>query len=43
MLGTDKKLPQIARMSDLLKRGIGVHHGGLLPIIKEVRPLLKSH
>ncbi|KAG8987538.1 hypothetical protein FRB90_003297 [Tulasnella sp. 427] len=33
--GSDKKLPQIARMTDLLKRGIGVHHGGLLPIVKE--------
>lgn len=35
--GSDKKLPQIARMRDLLSRGIGVHHGGLLPIVKEVR------
>lgn len=23
-------------MRDLLSRGIGVHHGGLLPIVKEV-------
>ena len=23
-------------MKDLLKRGIGVHHSGILPIIKEV-------
>jgi hypothetical protein len=38
--GTDKKLPQIARMRDLLSRGIGVHHGGLLPIVKEVVELL---
>lgn len=29
-------MPQIARMRDLLSRGIGVHHGGLLPIVKEV-------
>lgn len=35
--GSDKKLPQIAQMRDLLSRGIGVHHGGLLPIVKEVR------
>lgn len=35
-LGSDKKLPQIGRMRDLLSRGIGVHHGGLLPIVKEV-------
>lgn len=25
-------------MRNLLGRGIGVHHGGLLPIVKEVRP-----
>lgn len=35
--GSDRKLPQISRMKDLLSRGIGVHHGGLLPIVKEVR------
>lgn len=34
--GSDKKLPQIGKMRDLLSRGIGVHHGGLLPIVKEV-------
>jgi len=33
--GSDKKLPQITRMRDLLSRGIGVHHGGLLPLVKE--------
>ncbi|KAF8310553.1 ATP-dependent RNA helicase [Clavulina sp. PMI_390] len=38
--GSDKKLPQIQRMRDLLSRGIGVHHGGLLPIVKEVVELL---
>ncbi|KAH7922845.1 ATP-dependent RNA helicase [Leucogyrophana mollusca] len=38
--GSDKKLPQIARMRDLLSRGIGVHHGGLLPIVKEVVEIL---
>lgn len=32
--GSDKRLPQIQRMRDLLSRGIGVHHGGLLPIVK---------
>lgn len=35
-LGSDKKLPQIGRMRDLLSRGIGIHHGGLLPLVKEV-------
>ncbi|KAK1233069.1 Antiviral helicase ski2 [Marasmius sp. AFHP31] len=34
--GSDRKLPQIARMRDLLNRGIGVHHGGLLPILVEI-------
>ncbi|WAQ83495.1 hypothetical protein PtA15_3A866 [Puccinia triticina] len=38
--GTDKKLPQIIRMRDLLARGIAVHHGGLLPIVKEVVEIL---
>ncbi|KAJ3895777.1 antiviral helicase [Lentinula edodes] len=38
--GSDKKLPQLARMRDLLSRGIGVHHGGLLPIIKELVEIL---
>ncbi|KAI0035130.1 antiviral helicase [Vararia minispora EC-137] len=38
--GTDRKLPQIARMRDLLSRGIGVHHGGLLPIVKELVEIL---
>ncbi|KAF8140636.1 ATP-dependent RNA helicase [Boletus edulis] len=38
--GSDKKLPQISKMRDLLSRGIGVHHGGLLPIVKEVVEIL---
>ncbi len=36
----DRRLPQIRRMRDLLRRGIGVHHGGLLPIVKEVVEIL---
>lgn len=40
-VGTDKDLPQISRMRDLLSRGIAVHHGGLLPIIKEVQSKIK--
>lgn len=36
----DKKLPQVANMLPLLKRGIGVHHSGLLPILKEVIEIL---
>lgn len=35
--GSDKNLPQISTIRNLLARGIGVHHGGLLPIVKEVR------
>lgn len=32
----DKKLPQVEHVLPLLKRGIGIHHGGLLPILKEI-------
>ncbi|RXK39428.1 antiviral helicase SKI2 [Tremella mesenterica] len=40
--GTDKVLPQILRMRDLMSRGIGVHHGGLLPLVKEIVEILFS-
>ncbi|KAI1186549.1 DSHCT domain-containing protein [Nemania serpens] len=36
----DRVLPQIIRMRDLLGRGIAVHHGGLLPIVKEIVEIL---
>ncbi|KAL0218706.1 hypothetical protein P9112_004359 [Eukaryota sp. TZLM1-RC] len=36
----DQNLPQILRVSDLLSRGIGVHHAGLLPILKEITEML---
>ena len=36
----DRALPQIKRLRDLLGRGIAVHHGGLLPIVKEVVEIL---
>jgi superfamily II RNA helicase len=36
----DKQLPQVVNMFPLLRRGIGVHHGGLLPILKEVVEIL---
>ncbi|MBW0502408.1 hypothetical protein O181_042123 [Austropuccinia psidii MF-1] len=39
---SEKKLPQILRVRDLLSRGIGIHHGGLLPIIKELVEILFS-
>ncbi|QSZ36997.1 hypothetical protein DSL72_009089 [Monilinia vaccinii-corymbosi] len=36
----DRVLPQIVRLRDLLGRGIAVHHGGLLPIVKEIVEML---
>ncbi|KAG0627922.1 hypothetical protein M758_2G238400 [Ceratodon purpureus] len=36
----DRSLPAIDLILPLLKRGIGIHHSGLLPILKEVVELL---
>ncbi|CCG81891.1 Uncharacterized helicase C6F12.16c [Taphrina deformans PYCC 5710] len=36
----DRKLPQIEHILPLLRRGIGIHHSGLLPILKEVIEIL---
>lgn len=36
----DRTLPQIRRIRDLLSKGIAVHHGGLLPIVKECVEIL---
>lgn len=36
----DKTLPQIQHILPLLRRGIGVHHSGLLPILKETIEIL---
>lgn len=36
----DRSLPAIELMLPLLKRGIAVHHSGLLPVIKELVELL---
>ncbi|KAJ2159133.1 ATP-dependent RNA helicase mtr4 [Coemansia sp. RSA 552] len=36
----DRQLPQIENILPLLKRGIGIHHSGLLPILKEVIEIL---
>ncbi|RHY60486.1 hypothetical protein DYB38_009370, partial [Aphanomyces astaci] len=38
--GTDQQLPQVLQVRDMLLRGIGVHHGGLLPILKEMVEIL---
>lgn len=36
----DRDLPQIQHILPLLERGIGVHHSGLLPILKETIEIL---
>lgn len=36
----DRNLPQIQMIRELLGRGIGIHHGGLLPIVKETIEIL---
>ncbi|KAI0237170.1 ATP-dependent RNA helicase mtr4 [Massospora cicadina] len=36
----DRALPQITNILPLLKRGIGIHHSGLLPVLKEVIEIL---
>ncbi|TDH64991.1 hypothetical protein CCR75_000217 [Bremia lactucae] len=36
----DRALPQVDSILPLLRRGIGIHHGGLLPILKEVIEIL---
>ncbi len=36
----DRQLPQIQHILPLLRRGIGVHHSGLLPILKETIEIL---
>ncbi|CAI7645664.1 Helicase C-terminal [Penicillium manginii] len=36
----DRELPQIINILPLLRRGVGVHHSGLLPILKETIEIL---
>jgi len=36
----DRELPQITKIREMLGRGIAVHHGGLLPIVKECIEIL---
>ena len=36
----DQQMPNIQNFLPLLQRGIGVHHGGMLPILKELVELL---
>lgn len=36
----DRKLDQIIGLKSMLRRGVGVHHSGLLPIVKEIIEIL---
>ncbi|KAG8347272.1 DEAD DEAH box helicase Type III restriction enzyme res subunit Helicase conserved C terminal domain [Trypanosoma vivax] len=36
----DRRLPAIEHLLPLLRRGVGIHHSGLLPILKEVVEIL---
>ncbi|KAI0985107.1 hypothetical protein GJ496_004905 [Pomphorhynchus laevis] len=36
----DKSLPQVQSVLPLLRRGIGIHHSGILPILKETTEIL---
>ena len=38
----DRQLPQVANILPILKKGIGIHHRGLLPILKETIEILFS-
>ncbi|CAL8102209.1 unnamed protein product [Orchesella dallaii] len=38
--GSDRELPQVLTVQEMLKCGIGVHHSGILPILKEVVEML---
>ncbi|KAK7501044.1 hypothetical protein BaRGS_00007529 [Batillaria attramentaria] len=38
----DKKLPQVEHLLPLLQKGIGIHHSGLLPLLKETIEILFS-
>jgi antiviral helicase SKI2 len=38
----DSKLPQVLTICEMATRGLGVHHGGLLPILKEMVEILYS-
>ena len=38
----DQDIPQVQELTEILQSGIGVHHAGLLPIIKEAIEILYS-
>lgn len=37
---SDRKLRQVIAMKEMLKRGFGVHHSGVLPLLKEITEIL---
>ncbi|KAI1305255.1 Helicase SKI2W [Halotydeus destructor] len=37
---TDKAIPQVQNVIEMLKKGFGVHHSGILPILKEITEIL---
>lgn len=36
----DRKIPQVIQVTEMLKKGFGVHHSGILPLLKEITELL---
>ena len=42
LIEEDRDLPQIRSMTRLLERGIGVHHAGIMSILKEIVEILFS-
>lgn len=37
---SDRKLRQVVALKEMLKRGFGVHHSGVLPLLKEITEIL---
>uniref|UniRef100_A0A182LYH4 Helicase SKI2W n=1 Tax=Anopheles culicifacies TaxID=139723 RepID=A0A182LYH4_9DIPT len=40
LIPPDRALPQVVQMQSCLERGIGIHHSGILPILKEIVEML---
>ncbi|XP_053671367.1 SKI2 subunit of superkiller complex protein [Anopheles nili] len=40
LIPPDRALPQVLQMQSCLERGIGIHHSGILPILKEIVEML---
>ncbi|KMR05009.1 helicase ski2w [Lasius niger] len=38
--GSDRELPQVLMMQELLEKGVGIHHSGILPILREIIEML---